>query len=166
MSVVLARRSRGCDPLAGAPAEAVDEFLSAAGLVLKRDLLQPLVSGYASCRYEAINEIVDEAHEMTSIGLGRRALIRFARRTMLEDECHADEALAYLSEPRAPAAERLTLLEEMLTSGRRRFAPLADLPVVSLSDLLEANALPLVLCDGRFEPTDGPVMAETVNDPF
>lgn len=166
MSVIFERRLRGRDPLAGTPAGAVQAFLSAAGLVLKRDLFQPLVSGYDFCRFDAINEIVDGAHEAASIGLGRPALIRFARKIMPEDECHADDALAYLSETRAPAIERLTLLEEMLAAGLQRYEPLAQRTAASVSGLLEANGIPLVLRNGRFAPTDGLVVAETVHDPF
>jgi len=91
--------------------------------VLKRDLFQPLLSGYDFCRFDAINQIVDGAHEAAAIGLGHPALIRFGRRIMPDDECHPDDALAYLSEARAAVIERLTLLEEMLTAGLQLYEP-------------------------------------------
>jgi hypothetical protein len=166
VSVVLARRFKGHDPLAGTSAEAIEAFLSAAAIVLRRQLFERLVSGYAFCRFDAINKIVDEAHDAAAIGLGRGALIQFARRILPEDECHADDALAYLSERRAPPLERLTLLEELLVEGRRRSGPSMERISDAFTRLLEANGIPLVLRDGRFEPTDGPIVAETVHDPF
>jgi hypothetical protein len=166
VSTVLARRFKGQDPLAGTSPEAVAAFLSAAGIVLKRDLFKRIVSGYAFCRFDLINKIVDEAHDAAAMGLGRPALIRFARRALPEDECHADDALAYLSEGRAPPLERLTLLEEMLVEGMRRIGPSMKRVADGISSLLEANSIPLVLRDGRFEPTDGPILSKTVHDPF
>lgn len=70
--------------------------------MLKRDLFQPLVSGYDPWRLDAMSEIVDRAHEAAAIGLGRPALIRFARKIMPRGSMPRRRRVGIPSEPQAP----------------------------------------------------------------
>lgn len=165
-SSCFANRTRGTDPLAAAPPGAINRFLASAATLLKRDLFQPLLSAYDFCKFDAINEIVVEAHDAASIALGRSAIFRYTRHVMDSDDCYADDALRYLAHEAAPAVERLSLIEFILQAATPRFGPRLALVESALSQMLQAQSVPLTYRNGRFEPSDGPAVEQAVHDPF
>lgn len=161
-----ANRVRGIDPFAGSPDGAAERFLSAAAVLMKRGVFEPLMSGYNFMRFSAMNELVVAAHDAAAMSLGRRALFRYTRHVLDDDDCYAEDALNYLTDARAPATERLSFLELLLKSAAPRFGPRLDPITTSLADLLTSQGIRLVYRGGRFEPSDGPVVQQAVHDPF
>ena len=161
-----ANRVRGHDPLSTVPRDSIERLLGSTAVLLKRDLFQPLMSGYDFMRFSAMNELVVEAHDATSIALGRQGLFRYTRHLIDDDDCYADDALAYLTNIKVPAVERLSFVELLLASARPRFGPRLAAIEDKVAGLLSANALPIIYRDGQFEPSDGPAVEQAVHDPF
>lgn len=161
-----ANRVRGVDPFAGSPADAIERFLSSAAVLMKRDVFQPLMSGYDFVRFSAMNEIVVEAHDAAAMALGRRALFSYTRHLIDSDDCYADDALNYLMDQRQPAIERLSLLELLLCAAEPKFGPRLSPVVSTIANMLQAQSLRLVYRNGRFDPSDGPAVEQAVHDPF
>lgn len=160
-------RVRGIDPFTGTGAEALEEFLASAATLLRTELFQPLVSGYAGIRFDTINEIVVTAHDGAAMELGRRGLFQHSRGGLLDcDNCYADDALHYLMEARAPAADRLSLVELMIRAAQAVTG--YDMSGIGerIENLLRARGIRLTFRGGRFEPSDGPAVEQEVHDPF
>lgn len=162
-----ANRVRGIDPFAGTPADAIDGFLASVAILLRTELFQPLVSAYDAIRFDTINEIVVAAHDAAAMELGRRGLFSYSLRGFLDsDQCYADDALSYLADNRAPAAERLSLTELLIRAAQA----VAGMSPRSIDDriesLLRVRGVRLTFRNGRFEPSDGPAVEQEVHDPF
>ena len=161
-----ANRVQGIDPFASAPTGAPDRFLASAALLVKRDIFQPMISGYEIVRYTAINELVVDAHEATAMLLGRPALFRYTRHLMDHDDCYANDAVAYLINPSDPAVDRFSFLELLVAHAQPRFGPRLNGLDKALTEMLQGQSLRLVIRDGRFEPSEGPALEQAVHDPF
>lgn len=164
--VIFANRVRGSDPFIGSATDGIERFLSSMTVLLKRDLFQPLLSGYDFMRYSRMNDLVVEAHDAASIALGRQGLFSYTRHILGDDDCYADDALAYLGNPRAPAAERLSFVELLLDAARPMFGPRLTAIEQQVDRLIADHALALVYRWGRFHPSDGPAVEQAIHDPF
>lgn len=161
-----ANRVRGIDPFAGSSDGAVERFLSSAAVLMKRSVFEPLMSSYNFMRFSAMNELVVEAHDAAAMALGRQALFPYTRHIIDDDDCYAEDALNYLGDQQRPATERLSFLELLLRVAEPRFGPRLGPIVDTLSSILTLQGLRLVYRNGRFEPSDGPVVEQAVHDPF
>jgi hypothetical protein len=113
-----------------------------------------------------MNELVVEAHEATAMALGRQSLFAYTRHILEDDDCYADDALQYLTNPRHPVTERFSFLEMVLKCAKPRFGQQFGRVIAAFSEMLIAQGLRLVYRSGRFEPSDGPMVEQTVHDPF
>lgn len=160
-------RVRGTDPFAGTPADSVESFLASAAILLRTELFQPLLSAYDAIRFDTINEIVITAHDAAAMEIGRHGLFEYSRRGLLDcDQCHADDALHYLSQTRAPVADRLSLIELMVRATPAVAGCNTSAVESRIESLLRARGVRLTFRNGRFEPSDGPVVEQEVHDPF
>jgi len=161
-----AERVRGIDPFSHVDPAAIERFISAASTILRKMVFERLVSGYAFMRFHNINELVVEAQDAAAIALGKPALFRYTRHILDDDDCYADDALRYLAQPRISPVERITFIELIVQAAERRFGPSIGAVIERIAGLLSDQAIPLTFKDGRFDPTDGPMIEQEVHDPF
>ncbi len=162
-----ALRVEGIDPFAGTPPRAIEEFMASAAILLRTDLFRPFVSGYEAVRFDTIDEIVTAAHDAAAVALGRRALFNYTHRGFLtRDRCYADDALDYLTGHRAPAVERFSLIELMIRAATAVTGYGTERVQAGIEEQLRARRIRLTLREGRFEPSDGPMVEREVHDPF
>ena len=161
-----ANRVRGIDPFAGSLTDAAERLLGSCSVLLRQSVFQPLMSGYDAIRFAVMNEVVVEAHDAVSMALGRQRLFAYTRKMMEYDECYAEDALNFLSNRRAPALERLSLAEMIMRSAAPHFGARLSPVEAQLSELLQTHTIRLVFRNGRFEPSDGPMVEQAVHDPF
>ena len=161
-----ADRIRGIDPFAESSGKAIERFIASATIGLRKSVFEPLVGSYDIIRFQMINEVVADAHDALAMALGRNALFSYTHSILDSDDCYANDAMEYLSNSRVSPIERISFIELIVSTVEHRFGQLIQPVESKFSELLGAQEIRLIFRNGRFEPTDGPVVEQNVHDPF
>ncbi|MGB7432242.1 MAG: hypothetical protein WA921_07215 [Ahrensia sp.] len=161
-----ANRMKGVDPFEGLSSEALNRFLVSITHALKEIVFQPLVLSYEAVRFDLINEIVVRAHDEAAMALGRHSLFQMRQHILESKTCYADNALDYLSDNQQDPIDRVSFLEFVINFSKYKnpdgFLEIQDL----IASHLQSQSIGLVYYEGRFCPSDGPEIRDTIHDPF